>query len=61
MNNFDIRSNLAKEMREKFRNRNKELAKIENSSKVSEELKKQRQQEIMDIFYDEMDEIKQRP
>lgn len=60
MTNKEFRSDLAKEMRTKYNERNEELESIEKSP-YSEWLKEQMRKEIMDNFYEEMDKMKTRP
>ena len=58
--NEKFRSNLVKEMRDKYNERNKKLEQVEGSS-FSDGLKEQMKKEIMDNFNQEMEEMKTRP
>jgi len=58
--NKEFRSDLAKEMRDKFDKRNEDLNQIDRLP-ISEELKEMNRKAIMDNFYAEIDEMKKRP
>lgn len=60
MTNKKFRDDLAKEMRDKYNERNEKLEQAEKSS-FSSGLKEQMKKEIMDNFTKEMDEMKSRP
>lgn len=60
MTNKKFRDDLAKEMRDKYNERNKRLEEAEKSSS-SDGLKEQMNKEIMDNFNQEMEEMKSRP
>ena len=60
MTNKKFRDDLAKEMRDKYNERNEKLEQAEKSSFPSG-LKEQMKKEIMDNFTKEMDEMKSRP
>lgn len=60
MTNKKFRDDLAKEMRDKYKERNEKLEQAEKSS-FSSGLKEQMKKEIMDNFTKEMDEMKSRP
>lgn len=56
----EFRHNIAKEMREKFEERNKQLEELEKQW-LDDAVKEATKKEIMENFYREMDEIKKRP
>lgn len=58
--NKEFRSDLAKEMRDKLKERNEKLEQVEKSS-LSEWIKEQKRKEIMDNFEKQIDEIENRP
>lgn len=60
MTNKNFRDDLAKEMRDKYNERNEKLEQAEKSS-FSSGLKEQMKKEIMDNFTKEMDEMKTKP
>lgn len=60
MTNKEFRSDLAKEMRDKYDERNEQLEQIDKLP-LTEPVKESAKKEIMDNFYKEMDEMKTRP
>lgn len=60
MTNKEFRSNLAKEMRDKYNERNEKLEQVDKLP-LSESVKELAKREIMENFYKEMDEMKSRP
>ena len=60
MTNKKFRDDLAKEMRDKYNERNEKLEQAENLS-FSDGLKEQMKKEIMENFDQEMEEMKSRP
>lgn len=58
--NRDYRDNLAKEMRNKYNERNEQLEQIDKLP-LTEAVKKSARKDIMEAFYKEMEEFKKRP